>query len=85
MFCNVPVEAVIEEQDVEHSIYEVPLMLQRERADDLICGLLHLDVPPARMTHWQEIIRKIIAPQHRVRIGVVGKYIRPAGRLQVRL
>jgi CTP synthase len=27
------------------------------------------------MTHWQEIIRKIIAPRHRVRIGVVGKYI----------
>ncbi len=75
LFCNVPVEAVIEEQDVEHSIYEVPLMLQRERADELICGLLRLDVPPANMTHWQEIIRKIIAPQHRVRIGVVGKYI----------
>jgi len=36
----VPVDAVIEEKDVEHSIYEVPLMLQRERADDLICGLL---------------------------------------------
>jgi len=27
------------------------------------------------MSHWQEIIRKLIAPQHRVRIGVVGKYI----------
>jgi CTP synthase len=27
------------------------------------------------MTHWQDIIRKLIAPQHRVRIGVVGKYI----------
>jgi len=50
-------------------------MLQRERADELVCGLLHLDVPQANMTHWQEIIRKIIAPQHRVRIGVVGKYI----------
>ena len=75
MFCNVPVEAVIEEQDVEHSIYEVPLMLQRERADELVCGLLRLDVPPANMTHWQEIIRKIIAPRHRVSIGVVGKYI----------
>jgi CTP synthase len=56
-------------------IYEVPLMLQRERADDLVCRLLHLDTPPANMTHWQEIIRKLIAPQHRVRIGVVGKYI----------
>jgi len=27
------------------------------------------------MSHWQDIIRKLIAPQHRVRIGVVGKYI----------
>src|SRR6266545_1053473 len=75
LFCNVPVEAVIEEQDVEHSIYEVPLMLQRERADDLVCRLLHLDGPGPNMAHWQEIIRKLIAPQHRVRIGVVGKYI----------
>ena len=42
MFCNVPLEAVIEEKDVDHSIYEVPLMLQRERMDDLVCRLLHL-------------------------------------------
>ncbi|MDQ6630436.1 MAG: CTP synthase [Verrucomicrobiota bacterium] len=75
LFCNVPYEAVIEEKDVDHSIYEVPLMLQRERLDDLVCKLLRLDTPPANMTHWQEIIRKLIAPQHRVRIGVVGKYI----------
>lgn len=75
LFCNVPFEAVIEEMDVEHSIYEVPLMLQRERLDDLVCRLLHLDVPPANMSPWQDIIRKLIAPQHRVRIGVVGKYI----------
>src|SRR3984885_8454127 len=75
MFCNVPLEAVIEEKDVDHSIYEVPLMLQRERVDDLVCRLLHLDTPVANMAHWQEIIRKLIAPQHRVRVGVVGKYI----------
>src|SRR5438105_9111042 len=75
LFCNVPYEAVIEEKDVDHSIYEVPLMLQRERLDDLVCQHLHLDRAPADMSHWQEIIRKLIAPQHRVRIGVVGKYI----------
>ena len=75
LFCNVPFEAVIEEKDVDHSIYEVPLMLQRERLDEIACRLLHLDRPPADMTHWQDIIRKLIAPQHRVRIGVVGKYI----------
>src|SRR6185295_14927583 len=75
LFCNVPYEAVIEEKDVEHTIYEVPLMLQRERMDDIVCRLLHLDAPAADMSHWQDIIRKLIAPQHRVRIGVVGKYI----------
>ena len=75
LFCNVPYEAVIEEKDVEHSIYEVPLMLQRERLDDLVCRMLHLDAPQADMSHWQDIIRKLVAPQHRVRIGVVGKYI----------
>src|SRR5437868_14056129 len=75
MFCNVPYESVIEEKDVEHSIYEVPLMLQRERMDDLVCKYLHLDVPQPDMRPWQDIIRKLIAPQHRVRIGVVGKYI----------
>jgi len=75
LFCNVPYEAVVEETDVEHTIYEVPLMLQRERVDDLVCRLLHLDTPPANMSHWQEIIRKLLAPRHRVRIGVVGKYI----------
>src|SRR4051812_39690727 len=74
LYCNVPYEAVVEEQDVEHTIYEVPLMLQRERMDDIVCKLLQLDTPPANMSHWQEIIRKMIAPQHRVRIGVVGKY-----------
>ncbi len=75
MFCSVAQEAVIEVKDVDHSIYELPLMLQRERCDELVCRVLHLDAPPAKMSHWQEIIRKLIAPQHRVRIGVVGKYI----------
>ncbi len=75
MFCNVSLEAVIEAKDVDHSIYEMPLMLQRERMDDLVCRILHLTTPAPNMAHWQEIIRKLIAPQHRVRIGVVGKYI----------
>jgi CTP synthase len=75
LFCNIAQEAVIEEIDVENTIYELPLMLHRERLDDLVCQLLHLDTPPANMSHWQEIVRKLIAPRHRVRIGVVGKYI----------
>ncbi|MDA1272616.1 MAG: CTP synthase [Verrucomicrobia bacterium] len=75
LFCNVPYEGVIEEKDVDHSIYEVPLMLQRERMDELVCRLLHLDTQGPEMSVWQDILRKLIAPQHQVRIGVVGKYV----------
>ncbi|MFZ5807408.1 MAG: CTP synthase [Verrucomicrobiota bacterium] len=75
MFCNVPVEAVIEERDVAYSIYEVPIMLQKERLDDLACQYLHLDLPPADMKEWQTMVNRIIAPKHHVTIAVVGKYI----------
>ena len=37
LFCNVPRRAVIEEVDVENSIYEVPVKLHEEGIDDLIC------------------------------------------------
>ncbi len=75
LFCNVPIEAVIEEQDVAYTIYEVPLMLQREGLDDLACKYLNLDLPPADMREWQQMVNRIIAPSHHVNIAVVGKYI----------
>ncbi|MEE3219955.1 MAG: CTP synthase, partial [Planctomycetota bacterium] len=75
LFCNVPVEAVIEEIDVEHSIYEVPLMLQREKMDALVCKYLCIETPPADMSRWESVINRIIKPKHKVKIGVIGKYI----------
>jgi CTP synthase len=75
LFCNVQYEGIIEEIDVEHSIYEVPLMLQQEGLDDLICRKLQLNTPAADMSDWQEIICKLVTPKHQVLIGVVGKYV----------
>jgi CTP synthase len=75
MFCNVPLEAVIEEQDVAYTIYEVPLTLQRQHMDDLVCKHLRLDLPPADMRDWQVMVDRVIAPKHQVNIAVVGKYI----------
>jgi CTP synthase len=75
MFCNVPIEACIEEQDVMHTIYEVPLMLQRERLDDLVCKYLHLDLPPADMAAWKFFVDRIIFPKNKLNLAVVGKYI----------
>ncbi|MDA7915659.1 CTP synthase [Verrucomicrobia bacterium] len=75
LFCNVPMEAVIEERDVESSIYEVPVMLQREKMDDLVCKHLGLASEPADLTDWHEMLHRLKAPRHQVKIGVVGKYI----------
>ncbi len=75
LFCNVPVKAVIEERDVESSIYELPLMLQQENMDELVINLLRLDAPAKPMDDWNNIIRRLKYPAKRVTIGVVGKYI----------
>ncbi len=75
LFCNVPVKAVIEERNVESSIYELPLMLQKEGMDDLVVEMLDLKAPPNPKNIWAEILRRIRSPRHEVTIGVVGKYI----------
>jgi CTP synthase len=75
MFCNVPVKAVIEECDVETSIYELPLMLQQENVDDLVVEYLELDAPSKPMDDWNDVVRRLKYPAHKVTIGVVGKYI----------
>ena len=42
LFCNVELRAVVEELDVRHSIYELPLMLANEGMDKLVCEKLGL-------------------------------------------
>jgi CTP synthase len=75
LYCNVPVDAVIEARDVENSIYEFPLMLQAEGLDEKVCKLLHLDTPPADMEKWKKVVRSIVHPSRRVKVAVVGKYV----------
>jgi len=75
MFCNVPVKAVIECGDVAHSIYELPLALQKEGMDQLVLDLFDLKNPPPAKNIWEQIVGRILNPAHEVTIGVVGKYI----------
>lgn len=75
LYCNVPLEAVIEGGDVENTIYEAPLNLQAEGLDDYVCRALNLNVPEADMTDWKKYVERVVHPKKRVRIAVVGKYI----------
>ncbi len=74
LFCNVPQHAVIVEKDVEHSIYELPLVLSEQGLDDLMLVHFRMARPPARLKEWRRMVESIIHPGETVRIGVVGKY-----------
>ncbi|HEY5550693.1 MAG TPA: CTP synthase, partial [Opitutaceae bacterium] len=56
LYCNVPVKAVIEEQNVESSIYELPLMLRKEHVDDLVVDLLRLKAPRNGHAEWSRVV-----------------------------
>jgi CTP synthase len=74
MFCSVAEKAVIEERDVAHTIYEVPLTLHAEGLDQLVCDLLSLKTRQPDLAGWKDFVKRVISPAKRVTIAVIGKY-----------
>jgi len=77
LFCNVPVDNVIEEQDlVNRSIYELPLVLAEQGVDDLIVRGLGLVSPhEPELDEWRRMVEILRQPKYKTRIAVVGKYV----------
>lgn len=75
LFCNVRRDAVIEEVDVEHTIYEVPLQLHQQELDAKICKFLSLPDVKISMKDWEQIIEAVKAPKGIITVGIVGKYL----------
>ena len=74
LFCNVPIEAVIEEKDKDFSIYEVPLSLVDHGLDELIVRKLGLKAGELKLEKWHDLLHRLRNPKHEVSIAVVGKY-----------
>lgn len=75
LFCSVPLERVIDVPDLKTTIYEVPLLLQRQGLDHQICELFGVSNPPKELTQWKELVNRVKKPKDEVTIGVVGKYV----------
>jgi CTP synthase len=75
LFCNVRKEAVIDEKDVDHSIYEVPGVLHQQGLDRMICQMLHLDEGTPDLSRWEKMLHSVLNPKGKVVIGIVGKYM----------
>ena len=74
LFCNVSMDAVIEEKDVQHTIYELPLVLAEQGLDELILVHFRMAKPSAKLQPWRKLVDTITHPVRTVKIAVIGKY-----------
>ncbi|MDD4229814.1 MAG: CTP synthase [Dehalococcoidales bacterium] len=74
LFCDVEREAVIPLPNVE-TIYEVPLVLEAEKAGDLIVKRLGLNSRPSDLNEWRHMVSLLKKPVAPVKIALVGKYV----------
>ena len=75
LFCDVPVENVVEGRDIEGSLYEIPLAMERQHIADLTSAKLHLPPRPVDLADWEQMVERVKSPSHQVDIAMVGKYM----------
>ena len=75
MFCNVKPDCVIENLTMP-SLYQCPLMLHTNGLDDVVVNKLKLDVPPADLTEWKNVVSRIATRSKTCTIALVGKYVK---------
>jgi CTP synthase len=74
LFTNVEQRAVIAALDVD-SIYKIPGLLHDQGLDNIVVEKLRLDVPPADLSEWSQVIDSLEHPSGEVTVAMVGKYV----------
>ncbi|PIT77628.1 CTP synthase [Limnohabitans sp. B9-3] len=74
LFSNVPEWGVISMWDVD-TIYKVPRMLHEQGLDRLVCDKLRINVQPANLQRWDDLVHEVANPKTEVSIAMVGKYV----------
>lgn len=73
LFCNVETDSVIEGRDVQ-SIYEVPLVFEKERLAEIVIKKLNLKCNAPDLRRWSRFVHRVKNPGGKVTIAVCGKY-----------
>ena len=74
LFTNVQERAVISAYDVD-DLYKIPAIMHAQGLGDIVAEQLKLDLPPANLSEWQEIVEAKKNPVAEVNIAMVGKYM----------
>ncbi|MFD1064520.1 CTP synthase [Oceanobacillus locisalsi] len=74
LFCDINEKSVIEMLDAD-TLYQVPISLQEQNMDQIVCDHFGLDCQDADMEDWNELINRVRHLSKKVEIGLVGKYV----------
>ena len=74
LFCNVDRSSVIESIDAK-TIYEVPLLMQKEKLDEVVLTKLNIKNIKSNLNDWKEFVKKLKNPKQIIKIGLIGKYV----------
>ena len=74
LFCNVEPECVIQNATAP-TLYEVPLLLEREGLSGVVCRKLGLECPEPRLDEWREMTQRMKNARRSVTVALVGKYV----------
>ena len=73
LFCNMEPDCVIPNTTAS-TLYEVPLLLEREGLANVVCRKLELACGAPDLTAWGEMVARIKTASRHVSIALVGKY-----------
>ncbi len=74
LFCSIKKEHILQNLDAQ-SLYEVPLMLEKEKFAQAVCDCLKIECPVPDLDKWRNLVEDFKNPISKVNIGIIGKYI----------
>ena len=75
LFCNVPINSVIEALDAP-TIYDVPILMRKEKLDERVLTKFKMPYKKEpKIEKWKEFLGRLKNPTDSVNIGLVGKYV----------
>jgi len=74
LFTNVASKAVISAIDLD-SIYRIPVMLHKQKIDEIVCEKFQIKAKPADLSQWNKITKMLDNAKSSIDIAFVGKYV----------
>lgn len=74
LFASVEKNCVISLYDVQN-IYAIPSLLRTQNLDTIVAKKLGMDIPPANMIEWEQVVEDANNPSAEITIAMIGKYV----------